>query len=40
LNGSSLLAYLTSGGSAVSNRYLDSVEIAAKHDPIPDDPWA
>ncbi len=40
LTGASLLAYLTTGGSRVSSRYLDAVEEAAKHDPIPDDPWA
>ena len=28
------------GGSSVSDRYLDAVEQAAGHDPIPDDPWA
>ncbi len=40
LTGESLLAYLASGGSGVSARYLDAAEEAAKHDPIPDDPWA
>lgn len=40
LTGGSLLTYLTSGGSGVSARYLDAVEEAAKHDPIPDNPWA
>ena len=40
LTGASLLAYLTSGGSGVSDRYLDAVEEAASHDPIPDNPWA
>jgi hypothetical protein len=40
LTGANLLAYLASGGSGVSERYLDAVEEAAKHDPIPDDPWA
>jgi hypothetical protein len=39
LTGASLLAYLASGGSGVSARYLDAVEEAAKHDPIPDDLW-
>ncbi len=38
--GESLLAYLAAGGSGVSDRYLDSIEEAAKHNPIPDDPWA
>ena len=40
LTGESLLAYLASGGSGVSARYLDAAEEAASHDPIPDDPWA
>lgn len=40
LTGASLLAYLASGGSGVSDRYLDAAEEAAKHDPVPDDPWA
>lgn len=40
LTGARLLAYLDAGGSGVSERYLESVEAAVKHDPIPDDPWA
>ena len=40
LTGVCLLAYLASGGSGISTRYLDAAEEAAKHDPIPDDPWA
>ena len=40
LTGESLLAYFSSGGSGVNARYLDAAEEAAKHDPIPDDPWA
>ena len=40
LTGADLLAYLAKGGSGVSDRYLDAVEEAASHDPIPDDPWA
>ena len=40
LTGAKLLAYLRSGGSGVSERYLDAVEEAAKHDPPPDNPWA
>ena len=40
LTGENLRAYLRSGGSGVSERYLDSVEEAAKRDPLPDDPWA
>lgn len=38
--GESLLNYSRNGGSGTSDKYLDSVEEAAKHDPIPDDPWA
>ncbi len=40
LTGTSLRDYLRKGGSGVSDRYLDSVEEAANHDSIPDDPWA
>ncbi len=40
LTGENLRAYLRSGGSGVSGRYLDAVEEAAKHDPVPDNPWA
>ena len=40
LTGISLRAYYRSGGSGVSERYLDSVDGAAKHDPVPDNPWA
>jgi hypothetical protein len=40
LTGERLLAHLRAGGTAISEGYLDSVEEAAKHDPIPDDPWA
>jgi hypothetical protein len=40
LTGENLRAYLRSGGSGVSDAYLESVEEAAKHDPIPDNPWA
>lgn len=40
LTGAGLLAYLTSGGSGVSARYLNAVETASQHDPIPDNPWA
>jgi len=36
----SLLNYFRNGGSGTSVKYLDAVEEAAKHDPIPDDPWA
>jgi len=38
--GESLLYYFRNGGSGASGQYLDAVEEAAKHDPIPDDPWA
>ena len=38
--GESLLNYFRNGGSGTSDKYLDAVEEAAKHDPIPDDPWA
>jgi hypothetical protein len=38
--GEVLLQYYRKGGSGVSGKYLDAVEEAAKHDPIPDDPWA
>ena len=36
----SLLNYFRNGGSATSDKYLDAVEEAATHDPIPDDPRA
>ena len=38
--GESLLTYFRNGGSGTSDKYLDAVEDAASHDPIPDDPWA
>ena len=40
LTGEDLRSYLHSGGSGVSERYLDAVEEAAQHDPVPDNPWA
>lgn len=40
LTGQDLRAYLRSGGSGVNERYLDAVEEAARHDTVPDDPWA
>lgn len=40
LTGAALRDYLRNGGSGVSDKYLDAVEEAAKHDPVPDDPWA
>ena len=38
--GESLVNYFRNGGSATSDKNLDAVEEAAKHDPIPDDPRA
>lgn len=40
LSGAKLQTYLRTGGSGVSERYLSAVEEAAKHDPVPDNPWA
>jgi len=40
LTGTNLRAYYRSGGSGVSERCLDAVEEASKHDPVPDNPWA
>ena len=40
VTGTTLREYYSNGGSGVSGKYLDSVEEAAKHDPIPGDPWA
>jgi phosphoribulokinase len=40
LTGATLREYLRNGGSGISEKYLDAVEEATKHDPIPDDPWA
>lgn len=40
LTGSALRDHFQKGGSGVSEKYLDAVEEAAKHDPIPDNPWA
>lgn len=39
-SGESLINYFRSGGSVTSEKYLDAVEEASKHDPIPDNPWA
>ena len=39
-SGAALRDYYHKGGSGISDRYLDAVEQAAQHDPIPDDPWA
>ena len=38
--GAKLRAYFRAGGSGVSETDLDSVEEAAKHDPVPRNPWA
>lgn len=35
-----LRSFYHQGGSGVSDKYLDAVEKASEHDPIPDDPWA
>jgi hypothetical protein len=40
VTGAALREYYRKGGSGISEKYLDSVEEAAKHDPIPDNPWA
>jgi hypothetical protein len=40
VTGAALRDYYRNGGSGISAKYLDGVEEAAKHDPIPDDPWA
>lgn len=39
-SGEGLLHYFRNGGSGISDKYLNAVEAAAKHDPIPDNPWA
>lgn len=39
LTGGNLRTYLRSGGSGISERYLDAVEEATRHDPVPDNPW-
>ena len=38
--GEALRNYYHNGGSGISDKYLDTVEEAAKHDRLPDDPWA
>jgi hypothetical protein len=38
--GADLRNFYHKGGSGISDKYLDAVEEAAAHDPIPDDPWA
>ena len=38
--GADLQRYFRSGGSGVSEAYLDAVEAADKNDPPPNDPWA
>lgn len=40
LTGASLREFFRNGGSGVSEKYLDTVDEASKHDPVPDDPWA
>ncbi len=40
VTGAGLRGYYRSGGSGVAEGYLDAVAEAAKHDPIPDNPWA
>ena len=40
LTGADLLAFYRSGGSGVSEAYLQSIEEATRHDPPPDNPWA
>ena len=40
LTGAALWEFFQKGGSRVSEKYLDAVEEAAKHDPVPDAPWA
>ena len=39
-SGESLINYFRNGGSGTSEKYLDAVEEASKHDPIPDNSWA
>lgn len=38
--GDTLRSYYHNDGSGISDKYLDAVEEAARHDPAPDDPWA
>ena len=40
LTATALRNHFQNGGSGVSETYLAAVEEAAKHDPIPDNPWA
>lgn len=40
LTGAALRTYLRSGGSRISEKYLEAVESTAALDPIPDNPWA
>ena len=40
LTGAVLRDYLRSGGSGISEKYLETAESAAAQDPIPDNPWA
>lgn len=38
--GKDIREHYRNGGGKVGDDYLDSVEKAAAHDPIPEDPWA
>lgn len=40
LTATGLREHFKNGGSGVSEKFLDAVEEAAAHDPLPDDPWA
>lgn len=40
LTGATLRDYLRNGGCGISEKYLEAVESAAAHDPIPDNSWA
>jgi Putative antitoxin len=40
LTGAGLRAHLKAGGARADERYLKAVEKAARHDPVPDNPWA
>ena len=40
LTGLALKEFYRSGGSGVGEDYLNAVEQATRHDPIPENPWA
>ena len=40
VTGTALRNYFKNGGSGISEKYLDTIEEAAKIDRIPDNPWA